>query len=389
MHLKIEKILHNKNNITNKNNNKNNNSKNTNNRLLTPINKKNSETEKLNKQIQNLNQRINSLNEKYQEEIKKNKEFNQKYNYVKNCTFGINVPTVKVDEKIKNYENKIIDLEEQIFQYKENEIKKIKKNIILSKEEYSNVQLCINALINIYKINEDEILNNINDITHENSEEITNNICKLLKISNYNLILHFINDYIIKNKKGILFPLTLDKLLKYNISDISDDNSSNNNLFSFIKERCVIYDYNKKGIIPFDYLKHIYCEFCFKNNKEKNEKEFFNIVYICKMNNNKNNYSNNIYDIYYDNLKIIDNEINSDNDNNLENSNNETVVKNFIDILINEELEKVKKNESLNEINKNNKIYKENNLNEGNKNNNNNKLNSKYTFKEDDDDFII
>ena len=387
----------NNNNINNKNIiNKNNNNKN-NNKLITSINKKNSETEKLNKEIQNLNKIINNLDEKYQLEIKKNKEFNQKYSYIKNCTFGINVPTVQVDEKIRNYENKIIDLEEQIFQYKEKEIKKIKKNIILSSEEYSNVLICINALMNVNKIKQENILNNINDITHENSEEVANNICNLLKISNNNLIYHFINDYIIKNKKGILFPLNLDKLLKYNISDISDNNYSNNNLFSFIKERCIIYDYNKKGIIPIDYLKHLYSEFCFKNDIEKNEKEFFNIVCICK--NNNKNYSNSIYDIFYDNLKTIDNEINSDNDkyinldndkdNNLDNANNdnnEKVVKNFVDLIMNQELEKVKRRGSLYDFSKynnnNNNIYS--NIKKAEKKNNNISLNSKYTFKDED-----
>ena len=100
---------------------KNNKKDNNNNNKLTPI-KKNSEIEKLNKEIQNLNKIISNLDEKYRQEIRKNNEFNQKYNYIKNCTFG-NVPTVQIDEKIRNYENKIINLEEQIFQYQQKEKK--------------------------------------------------------------------------------------------------------------------------------------------------------------------------------------------------------------------------------------------------------------------------
>ena len=81
------------------NNNSNNNYKN---KKLTQINKKNNDTEKLTEEIKNLNKIITSLDEKYQLEIKKNKEFKQKYTFIKNCTFGVNVPKVQIDEKIKN-----------------------------------------------------------------------------------------------------------------------------------------------------------------------------------------------------------------------------------------------------------------------------------------------
>ena len=344
------------NNNTNNNNNNNNNTNNTNthksynknNHRLTLVN---TETEKLNKEIQNLNQIINNLDGKYQEEIKKNKEFNQKYNYIKNCTFGINVPTVKFDEKVKNYENKIIDLEEQIYEYKQREIKNNRKKIILSNEEYSNIQMCINALINIQKIKQSNILYNINSITFANAEEITDNICRLLKIKENNLILYYINDFIIKNRKGILYPITLDPLFKY---DIVNNNFVNNKLFSFLKERATIYDYKKEGIIPVDYLKHIYKEFCFTNNKEENEKEFFNIVLICKYTDNDNNsdYSNNLYDIYYNNLKIINDDANSEKYYNFDYYANEKMVKSFIDSIMNEELEKFRKRERFNQINK-------------------------------------
>ena len=111
-----------------------------------------------------MNKIISSLDEKYQQEIKKNNEFNQKYNYIKNCTFGINVPTVQAEEKIKNYENKIIDLEEQIFQLKQKQNKK-NEIIVLSKDEYTNIQLCLNALIITYNIKEKDIMENINKIS--------------------------------------------------------------------------------------------------------------------------------------------------------------------------------------------------------------------------------
>ena len=367
------KNLKNENNINNNNRNK---------KRLTPINSKHNEAEKLCKEIQNLNQIINNLDEKYQQEIKRNKEVNQKYNFIKNCTFGAKTPIIKIDEKIKNYENKIIDLEEQLFQLKQQENNRKKQNIILSNEEYSNIQICLNVLLIINKIKEENILNNIDIISYENTEKISTNICNLLKISDNNLITNFINDYISKNKKNFLFALTFDELFKYNISNINLNSlSKDNNLISFLKERCIIFDYKKKGIIPIYYLRHIYNEFCYKNNKHKNEQELFDIVYICKKNYAEHLF-NSINDIYYNNLiinekaKIIQNINESDNDN--DNSNDEKTVKNFIESILDEELEKNKKREKYDKLlkdrsyNKKNKKYKNQNISSINNNFNNN-----------------
>ena len=97
-------------------------------------------------------------------------------------------------------------------------------------------------------------------------------------------------------------------------------------------------------------------------------------------------------------MKTIDNDINSDNDkyinldndnnldkeNNANNDNNEKVVKSFVDLIMNEELEKVKRRGSIYEFNKynNNSIYS--NIKKAEKKNNNISLNSKYTFKDED-----
>ena len=320
-----------------KDNNKNINNKN--NKRLTPINKRNNETEKLNKEIQNLNKIINDLDEKYRKEIKKNSEFSQKYSFIKNCTFGLGAPQIKMDEKIRNYENKIIDLEEQIYQYKEKESKYNKKRLLLSEQEYENIQICLNALLEINNIQEDQILKYINKISFENIEKITNSICKLLNISNKNLISNFLNDYIMKNYKNIFQELTFEELYKYNVNY----NTQNNCLFSFLKQRCYVYDFEKNGIIPFDYLRHIYNEFCYKNNKQKDEKELFVLICICKKNFN----SNNLYDINYNKLEENENKNNEDDfkiDTN--------IVKNFVDSIMNEELEKCRKREGENNLSK-------------------------------------
>ena len=329
-------------------------------RKLTPImgSKKNEEVDKLNKEIKNLNKIINDLDEKYQNEIKKNVEFNQKFTFMKNCTFGLNAPKVQIEERIKNYENKIIDLEEQLYQYKQRETK---EKIILSNEEYSNIKICLNALLLINKINDKNILTSNEQITFENIEKISNNLCDLLKISNNNTINNFINDYIIKNTQNVLTAITFEELFLYNPPK---DNYFNYNLFSFIKERCIVYDYRKEGKVPIIYLRHLYNEFCYKNKKEKNEKEFFDIVYLCKKN-IKKSFHNNVNDIYYDNL--------------INNVSDSFIVKNFIDSIMNEEIEKVREREKYNNLLKNKNI----NENENNKSYNSN-VNDNFN-----DDFII
>ena len=314
------------------------------NNKLGPITKKYNETLANNmKEIQNLKKMITGLEEKYQQELKKNKDITQKYSYIRNSTIGFNSSLMQNQQKMKDKE-KIIELEEQINQYKirdqnkkklrvtKTELKiissdiKNKEKVILTDDEYSNIQICLNALIKINQINEENIKKGIKEMTFSNINiiKITNNICNLLKISNSSLISNFINDYLIKNNKNNLYNFSFKELNKY---DISNSDNINYNLNSFLKERCITYDYKKKKKISIYYLRHIYQEFCFKNNKLNNEKEFFNIVYTCK----KNNYSSNIYDIFYDNLITHD-----ENDDKI----NEKMVKNFIDSLMNEELEK-------------------------------------------------
>jgi hypothetical protein len=119
-------------------------------------------------------------------------------------------------------------------------------------------------------------------------------------------------------------------------------------------------------------MRHIYNEFCYKNKKEKNEKEFFELVYLCKKN-LKNSYYNNVYDLSYDNL-VRD-----------EKENENLVVKNFIDLIMNEEIEKVREREEYKKFSKFNKE----NLKNKKKNNKlyNNSLISNHNL--NSEDFII
>ena len=280
-----------------------------------------------NKEIQNLKKIITELEDKCQQEINKNKEMNQKYSFIRNCTFGLGGPQIQNEEKLREKENKIIKLEEELIQLqlKEEKEKKLlekeKKNpekILLSDEEYSNIQICLNALIKKFNINEENIMKGIDKVSLANIDKIANNICNLLKITNNKLISNFMNDYIITNS-GNLNSFVFKDLFKY---DIFDDNFIHNDLSSFLKERSIIYDYKKKGKIPVEYLRHIYREFCFKNNRRESETEFFHVVYACK----QHNYSSYLFDIFYDNLVIEDEE------------KNEKAVKSFIDSILNEEL---------------------------------------------------
>ena len=280
-----------------------------------------------NKEILNLRKTIAELEEKYEQEINKNKEMNQKYSFIRNCTFGLSVPQMQNEEKLRQKEKNIIKLEEELIQLKLKEekekklLEKEKKNnerILLSYEEYFNIQICLNALFKKFNINEENIMKGIDKVSLDNIDKIVNNICNLLKISNNKLISNFMNDYIITNSQNLnSFPFK--ELIKY---DIFDDNFIHNDLSSFLKERSIIYDYKKKGKIPVEYLRHIYREFCFKNNRRESEKEFFHVVYTCK----QHNYSSYLFDIFYDNLIIEDEE------------KNEKAVKNFIESILDEEL---------------------------------------------------
>ena len=291
-----------------------------------------------NKEIQNLRKIITELEEKYLQEKNKNKEINQKYTFMRNCTFGTNGPQNKYDEKFRELQNKIIILEEQLYQYKikekqqkekkiRNEMKIIKNNnknekIILSDKEYSNIQICLNSLIEKFNLSEGKIKDGIKEYTFDNIDKISSHICGLLKISNSYLIPNFINDYFIKNAK-ILYSTPFKELAKYKASK---EDFINDSLNSFIKERSIIYDYKKKGRISIYYLRHLYNEFCFKNNKKENDKEFFKIVYTCK----KDNYSSRLFDIFYDNLIVNDNHDAQD----------EIVIRNFVDSIFDLEMQK-------------------------------------------------
>ena len=291
-----------------------------------------------NKEIQNLRKIITELEEKYQHEKNKNKEINQKYTFMRNCTFGTNGPQNKSDEKIRELENKIIILEEQLYQYKikekqqiqkktKNELKIFKNNnknekIILSEKEYSNIQICLNSLIEKFNLSEGNIKEGIKELSFDNIDKISSYICGLLKISNSYLISNFINDYFIKND-NILYSTPFKELTKYKAFK---GDFINDSLNSFIKERSIIYDYKKKGRISIYYLRHLYNEFCFKNKIKENEKEFFKIVYTCK----KDNYSTSLIDIFYDNLIVNDNL----------NAHDEKVIRNFVDSIFDLEMQK-------------------------------------------------
>ena len=190
--------------------------------------------------------------------------------------------------------------------------------IILTEKQYNNIQLLLNILLILNGISEDALSDKINKFQNkrndkkekeDNINSLVNEICKNLRIKNKDLIKQFINDFMIKDKKG---DNVLKELFKYKKTDKSFESNIKKNIF----EKCEIYDYKKKKTIPFNYFKHLCKENFYNIKKSFTENEFFNILYECKIkeeNNNNNNYS--LFDIFYYNL-IKEGIKNNENKNN-------------------------------------------------------------------------
>ena len=243
--------------------------------------------------------------------------------------------------------------------------------LILSDKMYNKIQLLLNILLIINGINEEIFNDKINQIQNKKNDNqiniIINDFCQNIKVLNKQLIKQFINDYLIKDKKG---ENALKNLFKYNKENINEKNNFSN-YKQLIKEKCLIYDYKDKKTIPFNYFKHIYKEICYNKNISFSEIEFFNIIYECKQQNNNNSYS--IFDIFYENL-ISEENINNNNkdkDKNKNDNENENISDNINENEINTTL--INNNENNNNVSDNKEI---NNKEINNKENNNNIINN-------------
>ena len=330
--------------------------------------KEKNEINKLEEEIKTLKNNLENLNNKYQIELENKKDIEQKYKFLKDNMKENHLKEKdinKYEDKIIEQENKIISLQDELNILKNNtknkkykitkesfEIISSKKNInlILPKENYDDIQLILNVLFDINKIEQNNLLNQINNSILNFSEinKLSIELCTKLNLKEKDNIImqHFINDFLIKSNlnNNDNNNIELEKLFKYN-------NMSNNNLMNdykykkIIYEKCKKYDYKNKQRIPFYYFKHLYKEICYKNKKEFSSNEFYNLLYECKT---QDNNICSLYDIFYENLNKENNEIKINFDYELKYPD---LVKNFLDKMIKEAYDKKKENFENNQLN--------------------------------------
>ena len=260
----------------------------------------------------------------------------------------------------------------------------------LNEKEYNKIQLLLNILLLINNITEDilkEKINQLQNIKYDIQFSLNiNELCQNLKISNRELIKQFVNDFLIKDKKG---ENVLKELYKYQYNGGSLGGSIDatwDEMRDKIFEKCEKYDYRKKKTIPFHYLKHLYKEMCYEKKVSFVEKNFFEIVYKCKEQQDNDIYS--LFDIFYENLiepqnnkeninkekqkeenenekeeelNNINNENIEDNDikNNISNSNDKIDISNHEDNNLNDKSkdEEIRENNNISQKVSDNEVY--------------------------------
>jgi len=339
------------------------------NNQIIELTKEKNEINKLEEEIKTLKNNLENLNNKYQIELENKKDIEQKYKFLKDNMKENHLKEKdinKYEDKIIEQENKIISLQDELNNLKNNNTKnkkyKITKesfeiisskkniNLILPKKNYDDIQLILNVLFDINKIEQNNLLNQINNSILNFSEinKLSIELCTKLNLKEKDNIImqHFINDFLIKSNlnNNDNNNIELEKLFKYN-------NMSNNNLINdykykkIIYEKCKKYDYKNKQRIPFYYFKHLYKEICYKNKKEFSSNEFYNLLYECKT--QENNICS-LYDIFYENLNKENDEIKINFDYELKYPD---LVKNFLDKMIKEAYDKKKENFENNQLN--------------------------------------
>ena len=339
---------------------------NKNNNLNSEINSgvEKNEINKLKEEIKSLKINIENLSNKYQTELNNKNEIEEKYELLKNNIKD----NLQKQEKMQNYENKITQQENKIILLQEeiNKIKNRKLNItkeinfeiishnknklILSQKQYNDIQLLLNVLLDIHKIEK----NNISNLMENNQSigDMTQEIIKKLKLHNKDndIIEQYINDLITKTKtENNNLVNELENLFKYKYNNKNQKyyviNSKNKKI---IYEKCKKYDYKNKHKIPFYYFKHLFKEICYKNKNPFAPIEFFNLLYECKTSKENEIYS--LYDVFYENLKDGENKENKLNiEYKLKYPN---LVKNFLDKIIKEAYDKKKENFGDNKLNR-------------------------------------
>ena len=329
---------------------------------------------KLEEQVNALKRDLENLNSKYQNELNEKISIEEKYQLLKNNMENNSAQEkdIKIYENtITQQENKIIALEEELNEIKIKKTKiKISKesnfeiinskiieanNFILKEKQYDDIQLILNALLDINNLEIKNLTDLIVNDTEKNAGILNpEEICKILKIPEKDkcLINNYIKDLILKTEKeNNNLESELEKLFKYKYDDTNlknkDKNNNKKNLVlnsknrKIIYEKCKNYDYKNKNTIPFYYFKHIFKQICYMNNKSFSIIEFFDLLYECKKSNGNELYS--LYDILYENLLENEkkNKINLIDEYELKYP---EIVKNFLDKIIKEAYDKKKEN---------------------------------------------
>ena len=228
--------------------------------------------------------------------------------------------------------------------------------LLLSDEDYRNIDLLIKAILQINHHFESELIKIIEKISLDKIDECAILFCDLLKIYNKNKYVNkYFNDLLckksennnnysskystcIKNKRRSSPVSNLQKHFKaskrrsanvedydskyinnvseyliQNIKPSENISISDENFYNFIKERCELYDYKKSGAVPFDYFRHLYKEYLYKNKIFYSHDKFFQIICLCKTN-PKPEKKSEIFEIFYVNLVLSENTDGSPND---------------------------------------------------------------------------
>ena len=288
------------------------------------------------KAFENILENGNEFNE-YTNDIKVNHFFNEilqiessqfeienlKGNIIENGINNENVIENNINfellEDIKGNKNKI----KHKYKYKFNELKREINNFeilteydylltnfifksfsFISHEEYNDIQKLLLLTYKALNLRNRDIENQF-DSNENNKSIIFFQICKLFRINDNSLIERFMLS-LSKSSQGFDF----DKLKENFMKIFQNKIELNNNLTikKFIKElinKCEIYDYQKKGIIPYYYFTHIFHEICIREKIKNNDKDLNELIRLMKIRKNDSKTLHSLYNLNYLNLKDI------------------------------------------------------------------------------------
>ena len=174
----------------------------------------------------------------------------------------------------------------------------------LSQQEYNDIQKLLLLTYKALNLRNRDIENQF-DSNENNKSIIFFQICKLFKINDNSLIERFMLS-LSKSHQGFDFEKLKDNFIKIFQNKIELNN--NISIKKFIKQlisKCEIYDYQKKGIVPYYYFTHIYYEICNREKIKNNDQDFWELIRIMKLRKKDSKTLYSLYNLNYLNLKDI------------------------------------------------------------------------------------